>query len=132
MKTAAFLLSIILLASGICFAQTSAFTYQGKLASSGTSANGDFQFEFKLFDSDIAGNQVGTTQTVVASVQNGVFTTSLDFGAASFPAECGRNVIALKQTSRGLSLGHTAQFLESPLVQRFIKMSSGEKESIKR
>jgi len=36
METAAFLLSIILLASGICFDQTSAFTYQGKLASSGT------------------------------------------------------------------------------------------------
>ena len=90
MKTAAFLLSIILSASGICFAQTSAFTYQGKLASSGAPATGDYQFEFQLFDNDIAGNQVGTTQNVVASVQNGIFTTSLDFGAASFPADAGR------------------------------------------
>jgi hypothetical protein len=90
MKTVTRLLLIVLLAPGICFAQSSTFTYQGKLASAGAAANGDYQFEFKLFDSDLAGNQVGTTQTVVASVQNGIFTTSLDFGAASFPADAGR------------------------------------------
>ena len=90
MKKLALLLSIIVLASANCLAQTSAFTYQGKLSSSGAPANGDYQFEFKLFDSDLAGNQIGSTQTVVASVQNGIFTTRLDFGAASFPADADR------------------------------------------
>jgi len=90
MKKLILLLSLILLAPNICFAQTSAFTFQGKVSSGGAPANGDYQFEFKLFDSDLAGNQVGTTQTVVASVQNGIFTTQLDFGAASFPADAGR------------------------------------------
>ena len=88
MKNLALLFSLIVLASGICFAQTSAFTYQGKLASSGTPANGPYQFEFKLFDaSDVANsNQIGTTQTVVAAVQNGAFATRLDFGAPAFVA----------------------------------------------
>ncbi len=90
MKNPAFLFSLILLASATCFAQTSGFTYQGKLASSGAPANGDYQFEFKLFNDDLAGIQIGTTQTVVASVQNGIFTTRLDFGAASFPADADR------------------------------------------
>src|SRR5262245_33217695 len=83
-------LALILLAAGTCFAQTSAFTYQGKLGSGGGPANGAYQFEFKLFDNDLVGNQIGTTQTVIAQVQNGIFTTRLDFGAASFPAGADR------------------------------------------
>lgn len=90
MKKLTLLLSLILLAPGICLAQTTAFTYQGKLGSGGAAANGDYQFEFKLFDSDLAGTQVGSTQAVVATVQNGVFTTRLDFGAGSFPADADR------------------------------------------
>jgi hypothetical protein len=90
MKNLIQLLSILILASGMCLAQTSAFTYQGKLASGSAAVNGNYQFEFKLFDSDLAGNQVGTTQVVVASVQNGIFTTQLDFGVNSFPADAGR------------------------------------------
>jgi photosystem II stability/assembly factor-like uncharacterized protein len=90
MKNLALLLSLMLLASGTCFAQTTAITYQGKLSSGGAAANGDYQFEFKLFDSDLAGNQTGATQTVVATVQNGIFTTRLDFGAGSFPADADR------------------------------------------
>ncbi|MBC7931653.1 MAG: exo-alpha-sialidase [Rubrivivax sp.] len=90
MKKLALLLSLILLAPGICLAQTTAFTYQGKLSSGGAPASGDYQFEFKLFDNDLVGNQTGPTQTVVASVQNGIFTTRLDFGAASFPADADR------------------------------------------
>src|SRR5436190_11719630 len=43
-----------------------------------------YQFECKLFDAATDGNQVGPTQTVVAAVQNGIFTTRLDFGAAAF------------------------------------------------
>ena len=86
MKNLAFLLSLILLASGFCFAQTSAFTYQGKLASSGAPANGDHQFEFKLFDAVTGTNQIGLTQTATATVQNGSFSTRLDFGATAFAA----------------------------------------------
>jgi hypothetical protein len=90
MKQLAFLFSIIVLASGICLAQTSAFTYQGKLGSSGAPASGVYQFEFKLFNADLAGTQIGTTQTVVATVTGGAFSTRLDFGAAAFPGDVDR------------------------------------------
>ena len=86
MKKLALLFSIIVLASGICLAQTSGFTYQGKLADAGAPANGIYQFECKLFDADTDGKQIGSTQSVVATVQSGAFTTRLDFGAAAFPA----------------------------------------------
>src|SRR6188768_3644337 len=85
MKTLALLFSIVMLASVTCHAQTSGFTYQGKLGNSGMPASGDYQFEFKLFDGSGGTNQVGSTQTVVANVQNGIFTTRLDFGTAAFP-----------------------------------------------
>ena len=75
MQKLALLLSIIILAAGISLAQTSGFTYQGKLADGGSPANGSYQFECKLFDDATDGNQVGPTQTVVAAVQNGSFTT---------------------------------------------------------
>lgn len=90
MEKLALLFSIIVLASGICFAQTSGFTYQGKLADTGSPANGPYQFECKLFDAATVGIQAGSTQTVVATVTNGVFTTRLDFGAAAFPAGADR------------------------------------------
>jgi hypothetical protein len=86
MKKLTLLLSLILLASGTCLAQTTAFTYQGKLASGGAAASGDYQFEFKLFDAATGTNQIGLTQSVVATVQNGSFSTRLDFGATAFPA----------------------------------------------
>jgi hypothetical protein len=84
MQKLALLFSMVVLASGICLAQTSGFTYQGRLADGGSPANGSYQFECKLFDAAADGNQVGSTQTVVATVQNGIFTTRLDFGAAAF------------------------------------------------
>ncbi len=90
MKKLALLFSIIVLASGICLGQTSAFTYQGKLGSSGAPASGVYQFEFKLFNADLAGTQIGTTQTVVATVTGGAFSTRLDFGAAAFPGDADR------------------------------------------
>jgi hypothetical protein len=41
-------------------AQTTEFTYQGSLKNSGTSATGNFDFEFKLFDAVSGGTQHGS------------------------------------------------------------------------
>lgn len=83
------LLSLIyLLATPCMLAQGSAFTYQGKLTDSGNPANGNYDFQFKLFDSAdfVTGNQVGTTITSLGvQVTNGTFTVQLDFGASVFP-----------------------------------------------
>src|SRR5713226_1890417 len=75
-----------LLAATSAFAQTSGFTYQGRLTDGGAAANGNYDLQFALFDSLSGGTQVGSTQTVnTVAVSNGVFTVSLNFGANSFP-----------------------------------------------
>jgi hypothetical protein len=69
-------------------AQTTGFTYQGKLASNtGNPLSGQYDFQFKLFDTDgtgLPGTQQGTTQTATnITVTNGIFTVQLDFGACA-------------------------------------------------
>lgn len=65
------------------FAQTTEFTFQGKLTDQTVSANGLYDLSFKLFDA--ANAQVGSA-VVRNDVQitDGTFTVALDFGAAAF------------------------------------------------
>jgi hypothetical protein len=70
--------------NGAAFAQTTEFTYQGKLTDSGTPQS-TYQMQFKLFDALSGGSQVGFALTKPSvAVSSGVFTVSLDFGAAAF------------------------------------------------
>ena len=72
-------------------AQTTAFTYQGRLNDTSTAANGSFDFQFTLYDTADGGNQQGSTQTITAvNVANGVFSVQLDFGSAPFAAGTNR------------------------------------------
>ena len=71
-------------------AQTTSFTYQGKLSDGGGPATGSYDFQFTLWDALSGGTQqpqpspVTVTKTNVA-VSGGVFTVQLDFGATAFP-----------------------------------------------
>ena len=79
------LLALALIGSAL--AQTTAFTYQGKLVDNGTPATGSYDLQFKLFDSAdfVTGNQVGSTLNKFAvAVTAGIFTVGLDFGAGVF------------------------------------------------
>lgn len=72
-------------ASGRAAAVGTEFTYQGRLSDGGSTANGVYDYEFKLFDAASLGNQVGTT--VVhdnVAVVEGLFTVGLDFGTGAF------------------------------------------------
>jgi Chaperone of endosialidase len=72
------------LTASTAFAQTTAFTYQGKLTDSGT-PQATYQMRFELYDAVTGGNQIGATVTnPTVAVTQGVFTASLDFGAAAF------------------------------------------------
>ena len=72
-------------------AQTSAFTYQGRLTDGVMAANGTYEMQFRLFDTVNAGTQVGSTITNnLVTVANGVFTVTLDFGASPFAAGTNR------------------------------------------
>lgn len=64
-------------------AQTTAFNFQGRLNDGGSAANSNYDFRFRLFDALSGGNQVGgTLERINLQVINGVFSTTLDFGAA--------------------------------------------------
>jgi hypothetical protein len=64
-------------------AQTSEFTFQGRLNDQNLAANGAYDLSFKLYDA--ANIQVGSSVTRDdVQVVNGIFTVSLDFGAAAF------------------------------------------------
>ena len=77
--------TLSLLLSCQVFAQGSAFTYQGNLNNNNVPGNGNFDFEFKLFDLLNTGFQQGATvQKLNVPVTNGNFTVTLDFGAAVF------------------------------------------------
>lgn len=65
-----------------------AFTYQGRLTLGGSPANGAYDFEFRLFDAATAGNQVGSAVPKNdLAVNDGYFTTTLDFGTGVFTGD---------------------------------------------
>jgi hypothetical protein len=67
------------------FAQGSAFTYQGSLNDSGSAASGNYDLKFTLFDAATNGNTVaGPITNSPTVVSRGLFTVTLDFGAAPF------------------------------------------------
>ena len=64
-----------------------AFTYQGRLETSGSPADGPYDLQFRLMDAAAGGSQIGGIFTVDdAPVSDGVFTVELDFGANAFAA----------------------------------------------
>lgn len=78
----------LLLSASTAFAQTTVFTYQGRLQDGGAPANGNYDMQFKLFDTATVGtgSQAGATITNgTVAVTSGVFTVQLDFGATAFP-----------------------------------------------
>ena len=87
------LLSIVLFVAGAAskaFGQATAFTYQGRLQDAGTNANGNYDFQFTLWDAANGGTQQPQPSPLTVSknnvgVANGVFTVQLDFGASAFP-----------------------------------------------
>lgn len=72
---------VVCTASSTIFAQTSSFSYQGHFRQNSVPANGNYYFEFALYDQPTFGSQVGSTLILdPVAVSDGVFTVSLDFG----------------------------------------------------
>ncbi|HEY9171169.1 MAG TPA: FG-GAP repeat protein, partial [Verrucomicrobiae bacterium] len=86
------LLVLLLLATLISrlssVAQSTAFTYQGRLRDSGTPATGICDLRFTIYDAASGGNQVGSTVTADdVALTNGLFNVVLDFGASVFSGD---------------------------------------------
>lgn len=65
-----------------------AFTYQGRLQDANSPAQGAYDFQFRLFNAESGGTQVGSSVLVNdLVVQAGLFTTTLDFGTSVFTGE---------------------------------------------
>jgi hypothetical protein len=57
-----------------------AFTYQGRLTDQGSPANGEYDFEFRVFDALNDGSQLdGTEYENEVPLNDGYFTVELDF-----------------------------------------------------
>jgi hypothetical protein len=67
------------------FAQGTAFTYQGRLNSTGQPASGTYDFRFRLAADPLGGTYVGSPFLASAlPVSNGLFTATLNFGSGIF------------------------------------------------
>lgn len=76
------------------------FTYHGRITSSGSPANGQYDLRFALFDDATGQTQVGSTIFHNnQSVSDGLFGVQLDFGQAVFQGEALWLEVAVKRSS---------------------------------
>jgi len=81
---------LLLILAAAVTAQTSAFTYQGKLNVAGVPANGQFDMTFALYDTDVATTPVASN-IIVENVQvtSGIFSVELSFDFGPFTSVAG-------------------------------------------
>jgi hypothetical protein len=94
----------LLLGSSASFATPlgTSFTYQGQLESSGLPLDGTADVIFRLFDAASGGTQIGVQQQVNnVTVEKGLFTAGIDFGAASFNGDARWLEIAVRSPAGG-------------------------------
>lgn len=66
------------------FAAAAPFSYQGYLEEGDQPASGDYEFEFRLYDSPAGGVPLDTIIYGIDGIEDGLFTASLDFGPDTF------------------------------------------------
>ena len=126
---ALFMVLWLIAGANAALAQSSSFTYQGRLTDGGTSANGNYDLQFALWDSLGGGTQVGSTQTLnTVAVSNGVFTVSLDFGANAFPGASRFLEIGARPSGGGsfTLLSPRQQITSTPYAVRSLNASSAD------
>jgi len=92
--------------AGAALAQTplgTAFTYQGQLKDNGVPVETTTgQLRFTLYDAQTAGNPVGSPVVLTnVNIQDGLFSVSLDFGAAAFGSNARWIQVAVYKTGPG-------------------------------
>src|SRR5438067_258917 len=80
---------VLFLSTGAALAQTTTFSYQGRLTEKGKPVNAILDLQFSLYDTANVGTGTlqGSPKTVTngsVQVTDGVFTVPLDFGAGAF------------------------------------------------
>src|SRR6266513_5714606 len=123
--------------SGAAIAQTTVFSYQGKLTDNGGLANGNYDFQFKLFDTAAlgTGNQQGATVLATnVPVTNGIFTAAIDFGVCGscFNGTARFLEIAVKLTSNVIftTLGPRQPVTSTPYALRSLNATAADGLSV--
>jgi hypothetical protein len=84
-KTFIKVMLLVVLSASTVFAQGTGFHFQGRLNDGTNPANGRYDLQFGLFNAITGGTQIGATVARPNTVLiNGVFSTTLDFGASAF------------------------------------------------
>jgi hypothetical protein len=79
-----------------------AFTYQGRLTDGGAPAAGSYDLRFVLYNAEAGGSQVGERLVLTGvTVEDGVFTVLLDFGAGVFDGTARWIEVAVRQAGAG-------------------------------
>src|SRR5215467_6732138 len=85
--------SLVLMAVAFCVvvvaldraaAQGTAFTYQGRFSDGANPANGIYDLRFALYAASSSGAPIAGPVTNTATLTNGLFTVSVDFGTGVF------------------------------------------------
>jgi hypothetical protein len=96
------LLSTINFQLSTVFAQGTAFTYQGRLNSSGSPVNGSYDLTFTLYTTNVTGSAIaGPVTNSATAVTNGLFTTLVDFGPGVFTGTSNWLAIAVRTNATG-------------------------------
>lgn len=126
LRNLALILGLTLALVATTFAQSTSFTYQGKLTDNSVAANGTYQMQFGLYDGSNA--QIGSTVNAVVPVANGIFTVTLDFGTGAFPG-AGRflqiNVLS-PTTSTFIPLTPRQPFTSAPYSVRSLSAGTAD------
>jgi hypothetical protein len=79
-----------------------AFTYQGELRLAAGPASGSYDMQFRLYNADAGGSQIGSTVSANAvAVSGGLFAVPLDFGPAQFAGDRQWLEIAIRPAGGG-------------------------------
>jgi hypothetical protein len=101
-----------------------AFTYQGRLYDRTTAVNGNYDLRFTLYDALAGGNIVAGPVTITpVAVANGLFTTSLDFGAGVFNGDARWLEIGARTT--GSEMGYSTFVPRQPVTPAPYALGAG-------
>lgn len=95
-------LSALLALPPSALSQTTAFTYQGRLNVNGVPATGSYDIRFSLINTaDGAAQILGVRTNSATTINNGLFTVTLDFGPGLFPGGARALEIAARTNGGG-------------------------------
>ena len=113
------------LLTAVTRAQTTTFTYQGRLTDASMPPTGSYNMRFDLFAVPSGGTAVASQTIAAVSVINGIFTVNLDFGSSPFDGSArflevtvGTTTLAPRQPIASTPYAITARDVTSSNVAR--------------